>query len=544
MGHGLWCSYSPAAQRQIRTACATGQRSTTVEADQGLAFLDFGTAQHRTPGAVQAIRCHFQTLFQYSKGRTRVVTSRPADIIGWDDACVHLVSGAVARAAPDGDSLALLCHRGAVDPSLWSPPCQASELLTWDVPGDAQRQRLREALGRFWREAVDTGEGRDELFALPDCAGPRGAARGAAAGSRFVDGLQSPGAAAAADPFYPDGYRCAAGALGFCMALPDNPLALEFAPAPVVGMCRDAVLKVMECRRQGATLGPLHVTALYVYTFELKDQPEQIYGAMNKAMRDHDRAALEFWLPLIWHVDQALLALPAYRGPLYRGIDCRFNESSYKQGLKVCWPAFSSASAQREVAEEFVKGGEGTLFILQSLSARAISAFSKYPEEEEVLFRPNTLFTITSTLYGTSEIGKFYSDVDNIAMAEVSGQDAGAPVYVSFRDQVPALGGLFDAPAPLDTAYLVVQVPKTLHDSSVTTFHDSVATSGVACLTAQASRTDGDGRQVTVLTLQASPSAELQDVSSASSVDYPDKRGPGTAKAPSGAPAPASPAWP
>ena len=68
------------------------------------------------------------------------------------------------------------------------------------------------------------------------------------------------------------------------------------------------------------------------------------------------------------------------------------------------------------MAEEFVKGDEGSLFFIQCSAGRPISKFSKFPDEAEVLFRPNTVFTITSTLYGTSEIGQFYSGIDNIAM--------------------------------------------------------------------------------------------------------------------------------
>ena len=37
-----------------------------------------------------------------------------------------------------------------------------------------------------------------------------------------------------------------------------------------------------------------------------------------------------------------------------------------------------------------------------------------------MLFRPNTVFQIQSTLGGTSEIGQFYSGVDNIAMLQLS----------------------------------------------------------------------------------------------------------------------------
>ena len=43
---------------------------------------------------------------------------------------------------------------------------------------------------------------------------------------------------------------------------------------------------------------------------------------------------------------------------------------------------------------------------------------ARFPDEEEVLFLPNTTFEITSTLFGATDIGQFYSRVDNIAMAE------------------------------------------------------------------------------------------------------------------------------
>ena len=110
--------------------------------------------------------------------------------------------------------------------------------------------------------------------------------------------------------------------------------------------------------------------------------------------------------------------LPAHQGLLYRGINVRFSEREYRVGQPVCWASFSSASAQQSVAKEFVKGDEGSLFFLHSTGARAISRFSKFPDEAEVLFRPNTIFEITSTLYGTSDIGQFYSGIDNISMAE------------------------------------------------------------------------------------------------------------------------------
>ena len=142
--------------------------------------------------------------------------------------------------------------------------------------------------------------------------------------------------------------------------------------------------------------------------------------------------------------------LPPYHGKLYRGINTCFDENSYRAGQRVCWSSFSSASSMRSVAEEFAKGERGSLFFLTSATARAIDRVSRFPEEAEVLFRPNTVFNITSTLYGTSDIGSFYSPVDNIAMEEV----ACAPAAVTSD------GGVLVRSA--DTSSIVLQVPRPL----------------------------------------------------------------------------------
>ena len=144
--------------------------------------------------------------------------------------------------------------------------------------------------------------------------------------------------------------------------------------------------QVYELGRQRVALSPRHIVPIYVYTYELPDDADtdQIYGAMNRAMRLHDSTAIDFWRPLIWHVDKALQMLPKYTGKLYRGISVRFSEQDYREGQQVCWPALSSASAERAVAQAFVKGDEGSLFFIQSTAGRAISKFSKFPDEAEV----------------------------------------------------------------------------------------------------------------------------------------------------------------
>ena len=132
--------------------------------------------------------------------------------------------------------------------------------------------------------------------------------------SRFTDGLESPSETTETTTFYPPGYRCAVGTLEFCSALPDNGLGLDFTHEAVLQLCADSVMKMHELVRQNERLSPVHILPIYVYTVELPEGEDQIYGAMNKAMRMDDHSALEFWRPLIWQLDQALLQLPKYDG--------------------------------------------------------------------------------------------------------------------------------------------------------------------------------------------------------------------------------------
>lgn len=53
--------------------------------------------------------------------------------------------------------------------------------------------------------------------------------------------------------------------------------------------------------------------------------------------------------------------------------------------------------------------GTGGGAIVGGVTSSFAETCLRYPDEEEVLFLPNTTFRITSTLLGTTDIGKFYS---------------------------------------------------------------------------------------------------------------------------------------
>ena len=445
VGHGLWQSYPNCIQQQITQALQRRLTELEVTHEHRTIVLDLANLEHRTGAFVQSMACRLQTMFQYRVGDGEwAVSSVLDDILDWDDAFVVAVAGPMTATARDTATLAVLVQERMVDPSLWRPDCKHPACRRWYEPkweGSPTPDSLAEVLPVFFTEAFEIPEGlsRDvlETFAR-SCRvegrpvavrrEPAGRSAGARARglqvsgqNRFTDGLEAPSGSAPQNVFYTASYSSGVGTLAFCMALPANDVGLAFDPAALLEMCCDAVMKVHELRRQRVILSPLHIIPVYVYTYELiSEDTDQIYGAMNRAMRTQDDAAIAFWRPLIWQVDRVLHLLPPFKGKLYRGINVRFSEKEYRDGQRVCWPAFSSASAEKNVAKEFVKGEEGTLFFIQSEGAKAISRFSKYPDEAEVLFRPNTVFEISCTLYGTTDIGQFYSGIDNISMVELT----------------------------------------------------------------------------------------------------------------------------
>ena len=87
-----------------------------------------------------------------------------------------------------------------------------------------------------------------------------------------------------------------------------------------------------------------------------------------------------------------------------------------------------------------------------------------------MLFRPNTTFEITSTLYGTSDIGQFYSDIDNISMVELTAATAQGPPTAAAslgsiqRRRTSLTGGLLPElsfpDCDPDTGVVIVEVPR------------------------------------------------------------------------------------
>ena len=319
LGHGLWGTYPRDVQDQAHAAVARGHA--TIAGPNGTQ-LHLYALQERMGTAERAIRCAVQTTFLCPDGAGWTVTSRAG--VDPAEALVLIGSGMLAMAAPDQHTLQLLCNEAVVDPSIWSPPCKSAERRgSGPDRAEAYKSVSRAFFAQLFGAPSDLVS--DLMSARPTVPEPellgRGA-RGGAAESRFTDGLASPSNTTGASRFYPPDYESPVGTLDFCCALPDNALGLHYPMPVIVQMCVDAVSKMFELGRRGETLSPVHILPIYVYTCELAESDDQIYGAMNRAMRETDVEALVFWRPLIWMLDGALQVAPPPFPP--RGLATRF----------------------------------------------------------------------------------------------------------------------------------------------------------------------------------------------------------------------------
>ena len=206
---------------------------------------------------------------------------------------------------------------------------------------------------------------------------------------RWGDGIDAP--AAGARVFFPDGFELIQ--------------TVEEAIAQFGSHDKQALANTMAESRQKALamkqLRPVLAAAIYAYTEETN-----LYHDLNHAMRTPGPVAesnLKRYAPFIKYMTNALNGgLPnhtsCFSGNVFRGIRNRLNPESYAQGDVVTWQAFSSSTTEQKTAMGFVKclNGklQGSMFIIDSMTAKKISSYSRYESEAEVLFPPNSQFVV------------------------------------------------------------------------------------------------------------------------------------------------------
>ena len=139
--------------------------------------------------------------------------------------------------------------------------------------------------------------------------------------------------------------------------------------------------------------GQLHaqlIMAICLYTTETPTF--SFYAECNAALRSGKPEAIAQWHPFIYVLQDALKRIQLTSSRLlYRGVSKKL--SGYEPGKTIEWSAFSSASAEYDMAVNFF-GTEGMLFIIRGHSAKPIALYSAFPEEKEWLYPPSSKFRV------------------------------------------------------------------------------------------------------------------------------------------------------
>lgn len=139
-------------------------------------------------------------------------------------------------------------------------------------------------------------------------------------------------------------------------------------------------------------LNPQHVLAISLYT----SNSVVCLGSLDKINRSYTRCLCN-----------ALKELPVYQGELFTGkfIDTAESRHRFRLGETVMFPTFLSTSTMWRVAVEHIteyntKKKQGTVYIIKSLTGRHVASYSQFSFDSEVVFLPNTKFTVTNWYRG------------------------------------------------------------------------------------------------------------------------------------------------
>ena len=165
--------------------------------------------------------------------------------------------------------------------------------------------------------------------------------------------------------------------------------------------------------KASASTHPTYAAALYAYTEE-----SPLYGTLNYTMRTPHTPStptdteLKRYADYLTHLCSALGSLPTHvsesKGKVYRGIKVLLNPDIYATGRRITWQAFSSSTRKQMATLEFVNNLpgrklQGSLFVIDSKTAKDIRHFSAIPDEEEVLFPPNSQFMVQRVVTSEQE---------------------------------------------------------------------------------------------------------------------------------------------
>ncbi|CAF2136493.1 unnamed protein product [Rotaria magnacalcarata] len=123
--------------------------------------------------------------------------------------------------------------------------------------------------------------------------------------------------------------------------------------------------------------------AIYLYTM-----PKCVFRLLNNALRTQDRHKIAPWLSYLKLFIGALKKLPSCNGTVWRGASLD-DGIIFTDGDIHTWWTVNSCSTDLQIIELYL-GDKGTVFAIDAIEAKNISAFSAFPVERELILMPGT----------------------------------------------------------------------------------------------------------------------------------------------------------
>jgi hypothetical protein len=134
--------------------------------------------------------------------------------------------------------------------------------------------------------------------------------------------------------------------------------------------------------------------AIYLYTMEGEGGDNCFYRVLNQTLRGANQHGVKPWFAYLKLFNTALGKLPPLKGGIWRGVPGDMTKS-FKKDQVLTWWSVNSCSSSVDVVKKFLST-YSTLFLIEAVNGKDVSAYTSYPDENEVLLRPGTQLLVKS----------------------------------------------------------------------------------------------------------------------------------------------------
>jgi hypothetical protein len=146
----------------------------------------------------------------------------------------------------------------------------------------------------------------------------------------------------------------------------------------------------MNCFKSPHGLTHDESAAIYLYTMELGNR--SVYKVLNRVLRANNNINALPWFSYLKLLATGIKKLPSYAGNVWRAVDGDVAKC-YKKNTTVRWWAFTSCTKSISILKQFVpkNGNDGTIFMIECVTGKDISAYSFYTKEDEIILMSGTM---------------------------------------------------------------------------------------------------------------------------------------------------------